>query len=77
MVRGITLFTCTKCKKLFIALDIEYAMTVYSQPMPCPRCGSIRTLPVSQSYSKSFYKKIWEMMEEAKEKQKNRQKNKQ
>ena len=63
MVRGTNLFICTKCKKLFIAPDIEYGAMIYSQPMPCKRCGSIRTLPVTQIFYKSVYKGIWETME--------------
>ena len=46
MIRGKTLFICTKCKKIFWAPDVEYGATVYSMPMPCKRCGSIRTMPL-------------------------------
>lgn len=46
MVRGTTLFICTKCKKVFLAPDVEYGAMVYSVPMPCERCGSICTLPM-------------------------------
>lgn len=63
MVRGITLFVCTKYKKLFIAPDIEYGAMIYSMPIPCKRCGSIRTLPVTQLFYRSVYKGIWETME--------------
>lgn len=46
MIRGITLFICTECKKVFWAPDVEYDAMVYSVPMPCERCGSIRTMPM-------------------------------
>ena len=62
MVRGTTLFICTKCKKVFLAPDVEYYATVYSVPMPCKRCGSIRTMPLLMPHY-WFYKGIWETME--------------
>lgn len=46
MVRGETTFICTNCKNEFIGMDVEYRCMVFSWPMPCPHCGSIRTLPV-------------------------------
>ena len=63
MVRGKTLFICTKCRKIFWALDVEYGAMVYSVPMPCKRCGSIRTMPLLMPYY-WVYKGIWESMEE-------------
>ncbi len=63
MIRGTTLFICTKCKKVFLAPDIEYGAMVYSVPMPCKRCGSRRTLPVLQLPYYAVYKKIWKTME--------------
>ena len=68
MVRGTTLFICTKCKKIFLAPDAEYSAMIFSVPMPCRRCGSIRTLPVSQLLYISVYKRIWAAMEKDKEK---------
>lgn len=62
MVRGTTLFICTKCKKVFLAPDVEYGAMVYSVPMPCKRCGSIRTMPLLMPHY-WIYKKIWESME--------------
>ena len=62
MVRGTTLFICTKCKKIFVAPDIELGAMVYSVPMPCKRCGSIRTMPLLMPHY-WFYKGIWESME--------------
>lgn len=50
MVRGTTLFICTKCKKIFWAPDVEYYATIYSDLMPCKRCGSIRTMPLLMPY---------------------------
>ena len=64
MVRGKTIFICTKCKKVFLAPDIEYGATVYSMPMPCKRCGSIRTLPLLQLTAYLFYKGVWKNMEQ-------------
>lgn len=62
MVRGTTLFICTECKKVFLAPDVEYGATVYSMPMPCKRCGSIRTMPLLMPHY-WFYKDVWESME--------------
>ena len=44
MIHGTILFIYTKCKKVFLAPDIEYGAMFFSVPMPCERCGSIRTL---------------------------------
>lgn len=63
MVRGTTLFICTECKKIFLAPDVEYGAMVYSVPMPCKRCGSIRTMPLLMPYY-WFYKDVWKSMEE-------------
>lgn len=63
MIRGITLFRCIKCGKIFSVSDIELNATTYSVPQPCKRCGSIRTYPLSSFLSKSSYKKILEKME--------------
>ena len=50
MTRGTILFICTQCKKVFLAPDIEYGAMVFSVPMPCERCGSIRTLPMKLDF---------------------------
>ena len=63
MIRGKNLFICTKCKKFFIAPDVEYCAMIYSVPMPCKRCGSIRTLPVLFLPYIGVYKGIWKTME--------------
>ena len=62
MVRGKTIFICTKCKKVFWAPDIEYGAMVYSMPMPCKRCGSRRTLPLFQLTAYPFYKSVWKSL---------------
>ena len=67
MIRGITIFRCSKCNKIFTAPDAEYCATILSTPMPCPRCGSIRTMPLLaylNPFNISIYRKIWETMEE-------------
>ena len=63
MLRGITKFKCDDCGHTFKAFDIELAATVYSQPMPCPKCGSRHTMPKSllSFMEKGVYRKIWEM----------------
>ena len=63
MMFGTTVFKCSECDKVFSAPDIEYGATSLSTPMPCQRCGSIRTYPLSSILSKGSYKKIWEEME--------------
>ena len=50
MTRGTILFICTQCKKVFLAPDIEYGAMFFSVPMPCERCGSIRTLRWNDNY---------------------------
>ena len=74
MIRGTTLFICTQCKKVFLAPDVEYHAMALSVPMPCERCGSIRTMPMKglfvdsinpdkpleqQLYLYSMYQDIW------------------
>jgi uncharacterized paraquat-inducible protein A len=49
MYRGMTLFKCHECDKVFKAPDIEYNATVFSEPQPCPRCGSYDTYPLGSS----------------------------
>lgn len=67
MIWGTTKFRCSKCNKIFIAPNAEYCASVFSTPVPCPRCGSIRTMPLYaylNPFNISVYKKIWETMEE-------------
>lgn len=40
MVRGKTWFRCPKCGHVYKSLDVEWNATVFSAPMPCPRCGA-------------------------------------
>ena len=40
MVRGKTWFRCPCCGTKFEAPDIEDNATVFSMPMPCPKCGT-------------------------------------
>jgi NAD-dependent SIR2 family protein deacetylase len=65
MFKGMTLFKCTQCGKHFKAPDIEYCATTFSMPQPCPKCGSIRTRPVSLfgKVTEEVYRGIWERME--------------
>ena len=65
MIRGKTKFKCDDCGHTFKAFDIELAATVYSQPMPCPNCGSRHTMPKSllSFMEKGVYRKIWEQIE--------------
>lgn len=45
MIRGITTFKCTQCGETFEGWDAEWRATVFTCPLPCPKCGSIRTRP--------------------------------
>ena len=40
MVRGTIIVTCPHCGKTFLAPDIEWAATVGSAPVNCPKCGA-------------------------------------
>lgn len=66
MVRGQRLFICDDCKKVFWGLDIEYICTVWSVPVPCPRCGKSHTWPLFEMAlgGKRVYKSIWKYLEE-------------
>ena len=66
MVRGITLMKCTECGERFWGLDIELGASALSQPLQCPKCGSIRTHPsglFSPFSSDIEYKKIWDHLD--------------
>lgn len=64
MFRGMILFTCTECGKRFLGPDIEWAATVYSTPLRCPKCGGMHTRPSRLlGGSNAAYKKIWEIMD--------------
>ena len=63
MKRGKTHFRCTECGHVFKADDIEYCATVLSVPQPCPKCNSIRTLPLTALLHQKAYRDIWNAME--------------
>ena len=65
MIRGKKKFKCDDCGHVFEALDIEWQATVYSTPMPCPKCGSRHTMPKSLFgfVDKGAYRRIWEETE--------------
>jgi DNA-directed RNA polymerase subunit RPC12/RpoP len=73
MYRGQRLFICTKCGNRFWGMDIELMATVYSAPLTCPKCGSIRTRPVSlmPRAANKVYEVIWKRLEEDKNKDSN------
>jgi hypothetical protein len=54
-------------------MDIELMATVYSAPLTCPKCGSIRTRPVSlmPRAANKVYEVIWKRLEEDKNKDSN------
>ena len=52
--------------KRFWGPDIELYASTLSQPLRCPKCGSVRTRPsrlLSPFTSDTVYKKIWDQME--------------
>jgi len=64
MVRGYTTFTCSECGHKFRGLDAEWCCTVYTAPVECPNCHSMRTYPRSLfGLNKFIYKKIWDANE--------------
>ena len=68
MLRGMTLFRCHECGKIFKDFDIEWNATVFSTPMPCPKCGKEHTYPLRNLITGSWtYKKIWELNDKMKE----------
>lgn len=54
MVRGLKLFRCQKCGKVFLAPDLEYNATTFSQPMPCPTCKT----PSAPLFKSTLYGKL-------------------
>ncbi len=76
MIKGYTTFLCTNCRNKFKGPDIEFGATVYSSPLRCECCGSIRTLPLKNvplflffsffGIGKEYrvYENIWKGMEE-------------
>lgn len=55
MVRGIIKFECPKCGKIFKSLDLEQNCTVYSMPMPCPKCGTLSEPATLISYFRHIF----------------------
>ncbi len=50
-----------------MALDIELCATIFSQPMPCPQCGSYHTSPWSLfGINKVAYRQIWAQIDREK-----------
>lgn len=65
MIRGKIKFKCHDCGCIFESFDVEYQATIFSQPMPCPKCSSCHTMPKSlfNFFNRGVYKMIWEKME--------------
>lgn len=65
MLRGKTKFKCAECDKTFSALDMEFMATAFSEPVKCPKCGSMHTCPAGASASEmKVYREIWKKMDE-------------
>lgn len=65
-------FVCSECGETFEADNVEKEMRnhassngdyTYSNPLPCPKCGGIRTRPTETD--KAFYQRLWDMEETA------------
>lgn len=65
MVSGKAFFKCNNCGKFFRAPAAEWGATAYLMPMPCPKCGSNHTYPLSPFtlLGPGFYRKIWETID--------------
>ena len=63
MIRGITLMKCTECGKRFWGPDIELYASTLSQPLRCPKCGSVRTRP-SRLFSPFTSNKVYCLVSE-------------
>lgn len=66
MYRGLTTFKCTNCGHTFKSHDIEYRATALTVPQRCPKCGSVRTMPIydEEGLFKDTYKRLWEEIEQ-------------
>lgn len=62
MTKGEKKFKCDVCGHTFMAPDIKWQVKAYSQPMPCPKCGSYHTMPKTffSFIDRIIYKRIWE-----------------
>lgn len=45
MVRGYVKFKCPKCGETFIGPDVEWNATIFTAPLPCPKCDYKECLP--------------------------------
>ena len=54
---------CDVCGHTFRAMDIEWQASLYTMPVPCPKCGSRHTMPVSffGCTDRETFKEMWEM----------------
>ena len=68
MYRGLTIFKCSNCGHTFKSHDIEYRASALSVPQRCPKCGSVRTMPVLGIGDENSYKRLWEEIEQAQKK---------
>ena len=62
---GSIIFKCTNCGHTFKGPNIEYNATIFSAPVKCPHCNSMKTLPntiLARTLYNSVYKKIWDSM---------------
>lgn len=61
MLRGITTFVCDNCGHRFKGMDIEWNATAFSQPLKCPKCGSMNTHPIGGSLLEplKFFYRLW------------------
>ena len=67
MIRGIIPFKCSECGKRFMAPDVELYATAFSEPQPCPKCGSMHTRPWSiwPTFIEDYhYRPIWKFVDE-------------
>lgn len=61
MLRGKCIFKCDDCGHRFEDWDTEWAATIFTYPMPCPKCGSRHTYPAGGMswLSKHLYRYLW------------------
>ncbi len=50
MLRGTCNFVCKDCGNKFIEMDRERYTTVYTNPVKCPKCGSMNTCSSGITY---------------------------
>ena len=66
MFRGMTKFTCDDCGNKFMGMDCEWRCTVYTAPVKCPKCGSLKThitrsllFDMYKEACKEFFRNMW------------------